>query len=313
MDRFSLDKIEVLVIEPERSVRTLIVQTLKNAGVRNIKEGSGLKDIMHFFQISMPDMIISDINLPDGNFNTFVYKLRHHDIGSNPFLPILALVDAPTANDIRAVVQAGADDLITKPISATQLMQRIKTMIISRKPFMVTSAYIGPDRRKPEEKAAQTHIKSMEVPNILKAKAVNADRFDEDQLQKDIRASINMVNLQKLGSHANQTKALVEKIVPSLAFGSPDEPTTKALERLLYVSEDISRRMVGTKFGHVSELCQSMLEVTRRILAARDFPDHKDVDLLKPLSIAISRGFDETDTEVARLAHQISTSISIKD
>lgn len=313
MKRFSLDKIEVLVIEPERSVRALIVQTLNNAGVRKIKEGSGLKDIMHFFHIGMPDMIISDINLPDGNFNTFVYKLRHHEVGSNPFLPILALVDAPTTNDIRAVIQAGADDLITKPISATQLLHRIRALILSRKPFMVTSAYIGPDRRKPEEKAAQAHIKSLEVPNILKSKAMDADRFNEDQLQKDIRASINMVNLQKLGSHANQTKVLVEKIVPSLAFGSPDKPTTLALERLLYVAEDISRRMVGTKFGHVSELCQSLLEVTQRILDSKDLPDHKDVDLLKPLSIAISRGFDETDTEVAKLAHQISTSISTKD
>ncbi|PHS79124.1 MAG: hypothetical protein COB59_03475 [Rhodospirillaceae bacterium] len=313
MERFSLDKIEVMVIEPERSARALIVQALKSAGVRKIKEGSGLKDIMHFFQIGMPDMIISDIKLPDGNFNTFVYKLRHHDVGTNPFLPILALVDSPTANDIQAVVQAGADDLITKPVSAKQLLQRIKALIIARKPFMVTSAYIGPDRRKAEEKAAQTHIKSLEVPNTLKSKAVDADRFNEDQLQNDIRASINMVNLQKLGSHANQTKALVEKIVPSLAFGSPDKPTTQALQRLLYVSEDISRRMVGTKFGHVSELCQSLLEVTQRILAAKAFPEPKDVDLLKPLSIAISRGFDETDTEVAKLAHQISTSISTKN
>jgi len=314
MDNFSLDKVDVLLIDPDPKVRAMVRSILQTSGFRKVKEGTGLKDIMYEFQIKMPDMIISDIKLPDGNFNTFVYKLRHHDIGTNPFLPILAMAASPTADDIRAVVQAGADDLITKPLSPGQFTQRIKALITSRKPFMVTSAYIGPDRRKEEEKKrpGRKHVPSVEVPNVLKAKSMPGQIFNETQLQLDIRASINNVNLQKLGSHADQTTELVDKIVPSLAFGSPDDATTKALKRLLYVSEDIARRMVGTKFDHVSELCQSLIEVTGRILEAGEFPSPKDVDLLKPLSTAISHGFDESDTDAAKMAHKISESVLTK-
>jgi len=315
MDKFSLTNIEMLLIEPDLNTRVSMRKMLNDAGFRKVKEGAGVQDILCEFQISMPDIIISDIHLLDGNFNSFVYKLRHHDVGYNPFLPILATAFSPTTDDIRAVVQAGADDLIVKPLPPGRLTQHIRALITSRKPFMVTSSYIGPDhRRKPEDKeqAGRQYIPSVDVPNTLRAKAIDAYEYDENKFQRDIRATIKKVNLQKLGSHANQTAALVDKIVPGLAFGPPDEATQKALNRLLYVAEDIARRMVATKFEHVAELCQSLIEVTRRIINDNEYPDHKDVNLLKPLSSAIQHGFEDNDAEAALMAHKISESVMFK-
>jgi len=316
MKSFSLGKILVLLIEPDKNVRMMLRGLLGDAGFRNVKEGTCLDDIMCEFQICMPDLIISDIKLADGSFNNFVFKLRHHEIGTNPFLPIIATAFSPTADEIRAVIQAGSDDLIAKPLSGGQLKQRIKWLITSRKPFMVTSAYIGPDRRRSSSDKARDErapTQTLKVPNVLQAKAIEAHNYKESQHQLQIRASIDAVNLKKLFSHVSQIAVLVDKIVPSLAFGGPDLATKKLLDRLLYVSEDVARRMVRTKFDHVSELCQSLIEVTGRILDAGDFPAPKDVDLLKPLSGAIRRGFDENDTDAAAMAHKISESVHSKN
>lgn len=314
MDKLAFDKIDILLIDPDRASRSTLRNILVDNGFRNVNQGAKLADINHQFTIGMPDLLISDIKLEDGDFNSFVYKLRHHEVGNNPFLPIIATAWSPTSDEVRAVVQSGADDIVTKPLSAGQLLQRIRGQVLRRKPFMVTSVYIGPDRRKlgTEPREGEEVITPVEVPNTLRAKALGDDNLDVSQVQRDIDACIKNVNLQKLKRHAHQALFLVERIVPGLAFGGPDEPTTRALKRLLYVAEDTGRRMIDTPFAHVEELCKSLIDVTGRVLAAGDYPSPKDVDLLKPLAKAIQRSFDGDDSEAAKLAHEISESILTK-
>lgn len=313
MEKLALDQVDILLIDPDRAVRSTIRNILIDNGFRNVTMGGGIADIESKFQINMPDLLISDIKLGDGSLSDFVYKLRHHDVGSNPFLPIIATAWSPTSDDVRSVVQSGADDIVAKPLSAGQLLQRIMMLIKARKPFVVTSAYIGPDRRKPGEDAERgEHIEQIMVPNVLKAKATADGRMNVAQIQREIDACSKKVNLQKLDRHAHQALWLVERIVPGLAYGSPDEATSRSLERLLYVAEDTGRRMVGTPFAHVDELCKSLIEVTSRILSAGDFPSPKDVSLLQPLAKAIQRGFDESDSETVQVARKISESVSTK-
>jgi len=311
MEKLAFDQIDILLIDPDRVVRTAIRNILVDNGFRHVTVGAGMADIETKLRIAMPDLLISDLKLEDGDLNAFVYGLRHHNVGSNPFLPVIVTAWSPTTEDVRAIVQSGADDMITKPLSAGQILQRIKVLIKARKPFVVTSGYIGPDRRKPgadHDRGMKIH--PIEVPNTLRAKAMGERNVDINHIQAQIDACIKKVNLEKLDRHSHQITWLVERIVPAMVFGAPDEPTTKSLERLLFVSEDVSRRMVGTKYVHVGELCRSLISVTQRILDAGDFPAPKDIDLLKPLAQSIQRGFDERDTEAARTAREISSSVS---
>ena len=311
MEKLSFDQIDILLIDPDRVVRTAIRNILIDNGFRHVTVGSGMADIEMKLRIGMPDLLISDIKLEDGDLNRFVFQLRHHNVGSNPFLPVIVTAWSPTTEDVRAIVQSGADDMITKPLSAGQILQRIRALIKARKPFVVTSGYIGPDRRKPgADHDRGEKIYPIDVPNTLRVKALGDRNADINEIQAQIDACIKKVNLEKLDRHSHQITWLVERIVPAMTFGAPDEATVKSLERLLFVGEDVSRRMVGTKFEHVGELCKSLISVTQRILDAGDFPAHKDVDLLKPLAQSIQRGFDESDVEAARAAREISDTIS---
>jgi DNA-binding response OmpR family regulator len=313
MDKFAFDQVDILLIDPDRAVRMTIRNILIDSGFRQVTVGTTMEDIDAKMRISMPDLLISDLNIEGGNLNSFVYKLRHHMVGANPFMPVIVTAWSPTSDDVRAIVQSGADDMITKPLSASQILQRIKALIKSRKPFVVTSAYIGPDRRKPgADHDRGMKIDPIEVPNTLRAKAVGQQALDVNKIQAQIDACIKKVNLEKLNRHAHQITWLVERIVPSMAFGGPDTPTLKHLERLLYVTEDVSRRMVGTRFAHVGELCKSLIDVTQRILHAGDFPAPKDVDLLKPLAQSIQRGFNENDADATLTARKISSTIALE-
>lgn len=302
------DEVDLLLIDPDRSTGQMIRSLLAGMGFRSVNLGASLADIEVAFKVAMPDLLICDTNLPDGDFCDFVYKLRHHKVGSNPFLPVISTVWSPTQEIISRVVQTGSDDIITKPTSPGQLMDRIKGLVFKRKPFVVTSAYIGPDRRNKEDRGPDG-VEPVEVPNTLRAKAIGRTLTGDDDLYKQIDACIKKVNLLKIDRHATQIRLLIDDVTTSLSSGSPTENTPKQLDRLLYVAEDTARRMVGTPYDHVSELCRSLIKVTSALINDGDHPKQTDVRLLKPLAKAIKKGFDRTNNEASRMAHEITETV----
>lgn len=302
------EEVDLLLIDPDRSTGNAIRNLLVGMGFRRVNLGTSLADIEVAFKVAMPDLLISDANLPDGDFCDFVYKLRHHKVGTNPFLPVISTVWSPTQEIISRVVQTGSDDIITKPTSAGQLMDRIKGLVFKRRPFVVTSAYIGPDRRNKADRGP-TGVEPVEVPNTLRSKTIERHLTGDDVLYKQIDACIKKVNLQKIDRHAVQIRCLVDGITASLSSGAPDENTAQQLGRLLYVAEDTARRMVGTPYGHVSELCSSLIKVTSGLIDAGNNPNQTDVRLLGPLAKSVQKGFDRTNDEASRMAHEITESV----
>ncbi len=306
MEKLHFDLVDVLLVEPDLNTRHSIRNILYDTGFRKLRFGRRLAELRDALVVSTPDLLISETEFPDGDFCGVIYAIRHHDIGTNPFLPVIALTGNPTPDMVKRVIECGADALLAKPVSAAQVLERITTLIRERKPFVVTSDYIGPDRRK--ESKRKSEIPMMEVPNILKVKATG-QKDETDDIQRIIDAAIDEVNLCKLERHAAQIAFLVDKIVPDLEKGVVDEPVQRFVKRLLYVAEDSSRRMVGTKYDHVSELCRSLIKITSAIRAAGENPESKDVKLLKPLSLAIQVGFG---TDTVTVARDISVSVGTK-
>ena len=306
MEKLNFELVDVLLVDTDLNTRQNIRNILYDTGFRKLRFGRRLTELRAALAVSMPDLLISETEFPDGDFCELIYAIRHHDIGTNPFLPVIGLTGNPTPEMVKRVIECGADALLAKPLSAAQVMERISDLIRERKPFVVTSDYIGPDRRK--EAKRKSDISMMEVPNSLKVKATGR-KEETDEIQRTIDAAIEEVNLCKLERHALQIAILVDKIVPDLEKGVVDEPVQGLVKRLLYVAEDSSRRMVGTKYDHVSELCRSLIKVTSAIRAAGDNPESKDVRLLKPLSQAIQVGFG---ADTAAVARDISVSVGTK-
>jgi response regulator RpfG family c-di-GMP phosphodiesterase len=218
---------------------------------------------------------------------------------------VIGLTWEPTPERVRSVVNAGIDDLLTKPISSGHLTSRIKALAMARKPFVVTSEYIGPDRRSLEER--KSGIPQVEVPNTLNVKVSGQENYID--VLKSIDSVIAEINVQKLERYGVQIGFLIDHILPSLKNGLVDSTNEAFLDRLLAVGNDTARRLVGTKYAHVSELCDSLVKVTESILATKDQPSARDIKLLAPLSQAIKAAFSADDDQTAAAARQIHSQI----
>lgn len=302
------EQADLIVIDPSQAIRQTLSDILRMQGFRKITLGKSLADLQTQMTMHTPDLVITDDHLPDGDLCELIQELRHHTVGQNPFISIIATTWEPAPEAVRRIVQTGVDDLIVKPLSPNTLLKRITDQIQHRKPFVVTSAYIGPDRRGKEERDSK--IKPLEVPNTLRNKTATIHPLNPAVMQYEIDAYLKIVNIQKLDRHADQIQILVERILSAMAENADTEAMRVLLEHLLHIAQDTALRMVDTPYAHVSELCNSLIDVTGNILAHADAPAAKDVQLLTPLAQAIRAGFDESSTEIAQTVRNITASIS---
>jgi len=301
------EDVTVVVADPDPRARTVAKQTLIKAGFRKILTGHNLAFVKQSFDVEMPELLIAETNLPDGDFADFVNDIRHHKVGNNPFLVISALTNDPTPELVKKVIQAGADDLLSKPFDVQTLMRRVGRLINQRKPFVVTGDYVGPTRIAKSQKEA--NAEQFIAPNTLKARALNEGSID--QVQAMVEAAIQTTNTTALEAHAEDINELVTILTPRLSTGGEIDATGKVcLDRLRYSSEDANRRLGGTRYDHVSELCQMLLGIVNNIRNSGGIPSPRDVQLLGPLNKAVQLGFDKNaDVAVAR---QISAAVLAK-
>jgi hypothetical protein len=144
--------------------------------------------------------------------------------------------------------------------------------------------------------------------NVLKSKITG--QSDEDIMAQSIADAVAEVNLQKLERYAVQIGILVEMILPAYAQGQFGSTLDENLNRLNYVAQDTSRRLVGTKYDHISELCQNLIGVASDIRTRKETPLEKDLQILKPLLQAIQNTFSIKEEDITALARRISASVS---
>jgi DNA-binding response OmpR family regulator/DNA-binding CsgD family transcriptional regulator len=112
----------ILIIEDNKSLREEVYEALKYEGYEVIQAESGKTGIKYAI-MHHPDLIICDIMMPEMDGYEVLAKLRQHEQAKLiPFIFITALADR---SNIRAGMEMGADDYITKPFSIKELTSAI--------------------------------------------------------------------------------------------------------------------------------------------------------------------------------------------
>ena len=295
-----LENIQVLLANPKPEMRRLMHDALRGFGLRN------LRDCVNYGELKLglssevaADLIIAAAIMPGGDVPALISQYRSGEIGNNPFVPIIMMTWNADAGVIKAAVDCGVDYILAAPVAPADVFKRIDLLVNNRKPFVVTSDYIGPDRRR-DPSRGDSSIPLIDVPNTLRAKSMGED-MDMTSLESAIGDTMSEINEQRLVRHSYQVNLLVEMILPAYETGDVAPVIRVHMDKLCRVAEEVSDRLLGSKFEHVSELCQNLRDVTASISARWENPNRKDVELLRPLSQAILASFnpERDSTEMA--------------
>lgn len=112
--------VTVLVIEDDKYIMSLITMFLKDEGYKTILTSTG-KEAISLFYSNNPDIILLDLGLPDIDGIAVIERIREK---SN--VPIIVVSAREEESEKIRALDCGADDYITKPFHAGELLARIR-------------------------------------------------------------------------------------------------------------------------------------------------------------------------------------------
>lgn len=115
-----MNRLTILVVEDDLSVKNLITTTLKTHDYRYLTAQNGETAIMEASSHN-PDIVLLDLGLPDMDGVEVIKKIR---TWSN--VPIIVISARSEDTDKIDALDSGADDYLTKPFSVEELLARLR-------------------------------------------------------------------------------------------------------------------------------------------------------------------------------------------
>lgn len=116
----------ILVIEDEIHIRENIHELLELEAFEVQSVSNGLEGLRHA-RIWLPDLIICDVMMPELDGFAVLQELRRDSLTAT--IPFIFLTAKAARHDMRAGMELGADDYLTKPFTNDELLRAIRTRI----------------------------------------------------------------------------------------------------------------------------------------------------------------------------------------
>ena len=114
---------KVLIVEDDRAICNFIRRVLEANGYEALIAFSG-REALSMLTSHCPDVVILDLGLPDMDGFEVITELRKWSL-----MPVVVVSARTDEREKVRVLDAGADDYITKPFGTSELLARIRTAI----------------------------------------------------------------------------------------------------------------------------------------------------------------------------------------
>lgn len=115
---------KILIIEDDLGIQEFLKELLLDSGFNTELATDGLIALSNIKK-SPPDLIILDLGLPKMSGETVCQEIKK----KHPDVPIIILTAKGESNDIVNGLNLGADDYVTKPFVAEELLARVKARL----------------------------------------------------------------------------------------------------------------------------------------------------------------------------------------
>ena len=115
----------LLIVDDDAYLRASLRQQLAVEGFNDVFEVGVVADLDKVLSHANPDLILLDIQMPDGNGIDICKRLRRNGFAK----PIVMLTAKGAESDIVLGLEAGANDYITKPLRLSELIALIRTQL----------------------------------------------------------------------------------------------------------------------------------------------------------------------------------------
>jgi CheY-like chemotaxis protein len=148
MSGYRFDRLKILVVDDNQHMRKLVVAILQAFGTTQIHEASNGTRALTAMRDENPDVVVLDWMMDEINGIEFTKEVRNSPTSPNPYVPIIMLTGHTSADCVQQARDAGVNEFLAKPVSVKAMLARLTAVIEYPRPFVRTSNYFGPCRRR---------------------------------------------------------------------------------------------------------------------------------------------------------------------
>lgn len=143
----------ILVVDDHAFTSRLVKDMLFASGAQSVLTAQDGGEAIAMLRSCQPHLVITDWRMPGLDGLDFTRMVRHAAVHPDPRVPdpqvpIVLLSAHTSARTVETARRAGVSEVVVKPFTIATLMQRIQAAMTAPRPFVVSTAYVGPDRRR---------------------------------------------------------------------------------------------------------------------------------------------------------------------
>jgi CheY-like chemotaxis protein len=165
-----LGSLKVLVVDDNANVQRLICDVLRAGGVGRVETAEDGLRARQMLGRWHPDIIFSDWTMPMMGGLELTRSIRRAAVVPDrrvpdPQVPVIVVTARRSQAEVEEARKAGVNEFVIKPFTPAALLSRIQLVLTRPRPFIVSEAYIGPDRRRRVEIAYNGPLRRMSDPD----------------------------------------------------------------------------------------------------------------------------------------------------
>lgn len=145
------DLLKILLVDDNHHMRLLLTEILRAIGVRLVFEAADGAEALQIMRGEAIDIVMTDLAMQPLDGIDFVRLVRNSPDSPNPMVPVIMITGHSTLRRVAEARDVGVTEFLSKPVTARGVIERINRVVEHSRPFVRTTDYFGPDRRRRDD------------------------------------------------------------------------------------------------------------------------------------------------------------------
>lgn len=290
LDPSSLSEAPAVIFDPVRGNMLTTRAVLHGIGFRRIEGLTSLQELKRRLRDVELAVLFIDVSDNPRNLIDLLRAMRLGEMGVNPFLPVVSTLWTGQTDLVAELMNAGSDDVLLRPFSCAQAIDRVRVLISARKQFVVTSDYVGPDRGGRSSSGGTAPV-PFTAPNPLRARVLGED-CNPVEASEALSEAKRKVDKERLAKLARRIAMAAEVTIQAEGRGNEN---TAFIVDLMESAAELVRAAKRLEQDEVQDIALVLDNVVAR--AATPGPERvENAELTRQLALALYVAYAAEDS-----------------